>query len=152
MFSMMLCEHVADTCRMHRSIYSALRSGGEVVHFFPTLFSLPFVFNAVLPETFTRRVLLHFSPQRHDAGLTPKFKALYKGCRGPSRRTRRYYESLGYEVVDYRAFYGHGYFRSVPAIRTIDNWLSSLSCKWDSPFYSSYAYLRLRKPTRQNDV
>jgi SAM-dependent methyltransferase len=145
-FSMMFCEHVDNVAGLHRSLRDALRPGGEAVHFFPTLYALPFAINALLPDRLAKRLLLYCRPNRGDTGAHPKFKALYKACRGPSPYWRRYYESFGYDVVEHKAFYGHNYFDRVPVVRGIDRWLSRRSCERDDGRYCSYAYLRLRKP------
>jgi len=60
-FTRMLAEHVKDGELLHRNVYSLLNPGGFAVHFFPTLYAVPFLVNRLLPETLS--ALLDFLPR-----------------------------------------------------------------------------------------
>src|ERR1700721_1406514 len=51
-FSKMLCEHLPDARTFHANCLRLLRPGARAVHFFPTLYTLPFVANRLIPEGF----------------------------------------------------------------------------------------------------
>lgn len=110
-FSRMLAEHVPDGARFHRNIRSLLREGGCALHLFPTLFALPFLTNALLPEALAEKLLHLLQPGRERSGVQGKFPARYSWCRGPMRSQIRRFERLGYEVEQYLGFYGSFEFR-----------------------------------------
>ena len=60
-FTRMLAEHVKDGELLHRNVYSLLNPGGFAVHFFPTLYAVPFLVNRLLPETLSA-LLDFFAP------------------------------------------------------------------------------------------
>jgi len=43
MFSKMLAEHVRDGALFHKNVFDLLNPGGIAIHFFPTLYTLPFL-------------------------------------------------------------------------------------------------------------
>ena len=65
-FSKMLCEHLPDARTFHENCFRLLKPGGRAVHFFPTLFTLPFIANRLIPEDFARAVLRRIQPGRID--------------------------------------------------------------------------------------
>ena len=109
MVSRMVAEHVPDGVTMHRNVFDLLHPGGVAFHFFPTLWYPVFVANRYLPESMSSFLLTHGN-DRHD----PKFPAFYSGCVGPSPKARKRLEDIGYEVVEYRPFYGSGLPEAVP--------------------------------------
>lgn len=141
MFSKMVAEHVPDGERMHRNVHQLLHPGGIAFHFFPTLFAPVFVLNRVLPERLTSWALERGLPR--DA---PKFPALYSKCFGPTQRMHRFFTGLGYEVLEYRPFYGYEYLDRVPVLRRIDAGFWAWSGRRHSTRFTSFAYLVLRKP------
>jgi len=62
-FTKMLAEHVQDGGAFHHNVYGMLSPGGLAFHFFPTLFTPPLIFNWLLPEWITRRLLQVFVPR-----------------------------------------------------------------------------------------
>lgn len=40
-----VAEHVRDPEAMHHNIHAMLKPGGVAIHFFPTLFAVPFIVN-----------------------------------------------------------------------------------------------------------
>jgi SAM-dependent methyltransferase len=139
-FSRMLAEHIQDAPRFHANIRHILTPGGIAVHFFPTLYALPFLVNRLIPEWLSDPLLSLFAPR--DRFQRAKFPAYYQWCRGPTRRQFRRLASAGLDVVEYIGFFGHkGYYRRLPGIRTLHRLLSTLLVRYPIPQLTSYAYL-----------
>ncbi len=141
----MLAEHIPDGEIFHKNIYTMLRKGGIAVHFFPTLYALPFLLNRLMPERMGRALLKVLAPRdryHHD-----KFPARYSWCRGPTRRMQQRLEGLGYEIMEYWGLYGHrGYYLRIPFMVKIHDLTVRLLLKHPTPLLTSYAYIVLRKP------
>lgn len=143
-FSRMLAEHVRDGQQFHRNVASLLRTGGIAVHFFPTLYGLPFVMNRLIPEVAAAALLNAFSPR--DGYRHAKFPAYYSWCRGPSARQIRRFESLGFRVLSYKGFYGHdGYYRRVPLLQWLHIRKTRFLLKHPNSLLTSYAYVILER-------
>jgi SAM-dependent methyltransferase len=112
----MVLEHVRDPRAFHGNVRRMLRPGGLAAHFFPTLWALPFVANRLLPERAAQAVLEGLQPGREREGCHAKFPAHYRWCRGPSDAQRRRFEAVGFEVLEYAGFFGHGYYARVPPL------------------------------------
>jgi SAM-dependent methyltransferase len=143
MFSRMLCEHVADGEQLHRNVLALLRPGGIAVHFMPTLFALPFVINRLLPERLGQRLLSAVSPLARGRR---KFPAYYSWCRGPTAASLADFRRLGYEVVQYKGFFGHGYYQPLRPLFSLHWKLSELLVQHPQPALTSYAWVTLRRP------
>jgi SAM-dependent methyltransferase len=144
--SMDLAEHLADPEAFHRNVLRLLRPGGVAVHFFPTLYALPFVVNRVAPERVMRPLLLRLQPDRLQRGLHPKFPALYRWCRGPTRRQLRRFARLGFEMESYVGYFGHGYYTAVPVLDRLEQAKAALLRAHPVPALTSYALVVLRRP------
>jgi SAM-dependent methyltransferase len=143
--SRMVGEHISDGRQYHENIYKILRPGGISAHCFSTLWTLPFAVNRLMPEFLTDSLLNIFAPRNgHQHG---KFKAYYSWSRGPSRSMITRFENLGFEVVSYTGYFGHGYYRKrLPALQHLENLKSKLLVNHPVPLLCSYATLILRKP------
>ena len=140
-FSRMVAEHVASPAQFHRNIHAHLRPNGVAFHFFPTLYTLPYLVNRVVPESLARRLL------RGTGGGHEKFPAYYRWCRGPSRRQIHRFESIGYEVEEYVGFFGHGYYgRLLRPAQSVNDALASLIVRRPVSLLTSYAQVVLRRP------
>jgi hypothetical protein len=142
MFSRMLCEHVADGEQMHRNVLAMLRPGGIAVHFMPTLYALPFVVNRLLPERLGQRLLSAVSPL---ARSRRKFPAYYSWCRGPTPATLAAFQRLGYEIVQFKGFFGHGYYQPLRPLFALHWRLSQLLVAHPHPTLTSYAWITLQR-------
>lgn len=143
--SRMVGEHISDGHQYHQNIYKILRAGGISAHCFSTLWTLPFAVNRLLPEFLTDRLLNTFAPRNEHQHA--KFKAYYSWSRGPSKSMIRRFENLGFEVVSYTGYFGHGYYRKrMPALQHLENLKSKLLVKYPVPLLCSYSTLILRKP------
>jgi SAM-dependent methyltransferase len=145
-FSKMLAEHVRDAEAFHKNIHRLLRPGGLSFHFFPTLFTLPFVANRLLPERLAYAILNLLQSGREKHGKLAKFPAYYKWCRGPLQSQFRRFEGCGFRVLKYVGFFGHPpYYSKLPLVRDIHR----LNCRWlvkhPIPAITSFAWVILEK-------
>ena len=144
-FSKMLAEHIEDAEQFHKNVFSILNKGGLSIHFFPTLYAFPFLVNRVFPETITNKLLNFFSPR--DLYQHAKFPAYYSWCRGPTGTQIKRFTDLGYEVVEYRGYFGHSfYYNRVPLIKRLHVLITSYLLKNPKPLFTSYAWVVLKKP------
>lgn len=143
-FSTMLAEHVRDGNAFHSSVYRLLAKGGTACHFFPTLYALPFAVNRLLPEGIAGRILDIVA--RRDRYQHDKFPALYKWCRGPSRRQLDRFKSVGYEIVEFRGYFGHAYYNRVRALQRVSDFIALGLVRHPMPAFTSYAIVILRRP------
>lgn len=139
-------EHVADPAQFHRNVFAMLRPGGYALHLYPTLYALPFVVNRLLPEFAVRQLLLRAQPFRTAEGHHGKFPALYRWCRGPTRRQRRRLERVGYEIIVYRPLYGHDYYKRLGALAYLERLKTRALLRHPTPWLTSYAYMLLQRP------
>lgn len=143
-FSMMLAEHVKDGEQFHKNIFNMLNENGLAIHFFPTLYTLPFVVNYLVPEAVADKILQVVQPR--DRHQHEKFPAYYSWCRGPALSQLKRFEALGYEVLEYKGFYGHGeYYKRVPFIRRLHERTADYLVKQPNPLFTSYAYVVLKR-------
>ncbi|HEV2981070.1 MAG TPA: class I SAM-dependent methyltransferase [Solirubrobacteraceae bacterium] len=134
-------EHVADGRRFHEAIFQVLAPGGSAVHFFPTLYSLPFVANLLLPPALSGALLRYAEP-----GRTAKFAPHYKWCRGPTRRQLRRLQSVGYTVERYAGYFGHHFYDSAPPLHRVHRAVSARLVAHPLPALTSFALVVLRRP------
>lgn len=139
-FSMFVAEHVRDGAAMHRSVFDMLRPGGVTMHVFPTLYYPAFLANKLLPERLTEPLVRGLV--KHDA----KFPARYSWCYGPTRTMHQRLSGIGYEVLEYRGFYGTDYLQRVPVARALEEHFSAWAASRRSPHLTSFARVQLRKP------
>jgi uncharacterized UPF0146 family protein len=145
-FSYMLAEHVKDGEVFYKNIMNLLRPNGLSLHVFPTLYSLPFIINFILPEDIGRVVLGSLTLYRKNP-KSGKFPAYYSWCRGPSKAQIEKIEKVGLSVEEFIGLFGTPcYFRKVKPLGLLDHWLSSFLLRHPQPFATSYAHILLRKP------
>jgi hypothetical protein len=145
-FSRMVAEHVKNARQMHENIFAMLAPGGYALHYFPTLYAFPFVVNRFLSEGISGALLDRFAPRdrfKHD-----KFKAYYRWCRGPTPASLARFEALGFTVVEYQGYFGHGYYEKLPLLRPLQRAKAAFLEKHPVPALTSYARVLLRKPER----
>jgi SAM-dependent methyltransferase len=145
-FSKMLCEHLPDARAFHENCFNLLRPGGLSVHFFPTLFALPFVINRLIPENLTRSMLRMVQPGRFTDPKLQKFPAYYRWCTGPTKRAIRRYESAGFEVETWNAAFGHLYYDKIPGLNVAERAKTRFLLEHPVPALTSFATVVLRKP------
>ena len=79
-------------------------------------------------------------------GEHAKFRAYYRWCRGPTRRQLRRLESVGFQVLDYVGYFGHGYFGPLKPLDRVEQALSHALVRRPLPALTSYATVTLRRP------
>jgi SAM-dependent methyltransferase len=139
-------EHVADPVAFHTNVFRCLNAGGYALHLFPTLYSLPFMANLVLPDGVADAALRRIHAWRTKESASARFTAYYKWCRGPTNRQVRRLAALGYEVVEYAAFFGHGYYNKFRPMLALEQAKTRVLLRHPVPTLTSYAVVLLRKP------
>lgn len=141
-FSRFVAEHVKDARQFHENIYAALRPGGMAIHFFPTIYALPFLLNMILPERLGVFLLPGYR-RRHG-----KFPAYYRWCIGPTDKAVQRLRVIGYDVIEYCGYYGHGYYDGIPLVRNLQGLLKELLVRYPVPCLTSFACVILRRRQR----
>ncbi|MDX6691916.1 MAG: hypothetical protein QOG15_3373 [Solirubrobacteraceae bacterium] len=145
-FSRMVNEHIADGERYYRNVFRLLAAGGTSAHCFSTLYALPFVVNRVIPERIAGTILDLVNP-REDPHRQGKFRAYYSWSRGPTQRAIDRLRGLGFDVEEYRGYFGHPYYDGVlRALRPLEEWKTGWLRRHPIPALTSYAVVVLRKP------
>ncbi|MCA9194752.1 MAG: class I SAM-dependent methyltransferase [Planctomycetales bacterium] len=154
-FSFWCAEHVYSGQNFHSSIFRMLADGGRAMHLFPTLYSPPFVFNYLVPDSLSEKLLLWLQPHREADGDHGKFPAHYSWCVGPTKRQIERLEHIGYTVEEYASFFGHSgkyafgaaYLDRVPALRWLHERVTEALVRHPNPYLTTYAYVVLGKGT-----
>jgi SAM-dependent methyltransferase len=145
-FSRMVNEHVRDGAAYYGNIFRLLKPGGLTVHFFATLFTFPTVVNRFAPEAISARLRsLAFARSTHHYQYE-KFPARYSWCRGPSGSMLKRFAAIGFEVEDYVGFFGHAYYRRVPALHKLEQAKARWLIRQPVAALTSSAAVSLRKP------
>ncbi len=143
--SRMVGEHIQDGRQFHRNLFNLLQPGGISMHCLAALGTVPFVVNRLLPNALSTRVLDLVGPR--DKHLQGKFPAFYSWSRGPTRSMISDFESLGFEVLEYTGYFGHGYYRlRLPFLEPLEKLKTRLLVDHPVPQLCSYATLVMRKP------
>jgi SAM-dependent methyltransferase len=144
LFTKMMAEHIHHGRRFHKNVFDLLKPGGIAVHYFPTLYALPFLINKIVPEKLSSGLLNIFAPrERFRLG---KFPAYYDWCYGPTPRMLDMLTSIGFEIIEYRGLIGHSYFDRVPVMKGIYRAYSQFLARHPNPYLTSFAQVILRKP------
>jgi SAM-dependent methyltransferase len=146
-FTRMLAEHVRDGIQFHRNVYTLLNPGGVAVHFFPTLYAIPFLANKLIPDRLSSFALNILAPR--NPYQRPKFRAYYRWCFGPTPRMLNMLSKTGFNILEYRAIYGHFYYRKLSLLHQLLEKYSSFLLEHKNPYLTSYAQVVLRKPVSE---
>jgi SAM-dependent methyltransferase len=144
-FSRMVAEHVANGAIFHRNVRRLLRDGGVAFHYFPTLFTLPYVLNYLIPERLSDALLHRVQGEREKEGNHGKFPALYQWCLGPVPHQLRRLEKVGYSIDEYIGFYGHSYYIKIKPVHALHVKISDFLIKHPIPWITTYAYVVMSK-------
>jgi SAM-dependent methyltransferase len=143
-FSRMVFEHVADGQRAWSNLYELLAPGGVGLAFVPTLYSVPFVLNWLLPDKLAAAIvktIFHHRTDKED----PIFPARYSWCFASQARLEPMLKAIGYRDVIVEPFYGHGYYRYFPGIRDLHKKFTNVARERDWRTLASFAYIAARK-------
>jgi hypothetical protein len=142
-FSRMVNEHVPDGRAYHANVHALLKPDGIAAHCFSTLYTLPFAANRILPDALGGLFWKRFAP-RHTY-KTGKFPAYYSWSRGPSRAVLSRFEALGYEIVEYRGYFGHSYYTRVALLDWLERLKTRILLAKPIPALCSYGMMIARK-------
>jgi 2-polyprenyl-3-methyl-5-hydroxy-6-metoxy-1,4-benzoquinol methylase len=143
-FSKLMAEHISDAQTFHCNVRNLLRPGGLSIHFFPTLWALPFAANRFLPAFISRLLQQALVPRDHHQH--DKFPARYDWSRGPTKSVVQRLEALGFEVLLYEGYFGHFYYsRKLPLLHFAEMIKSRFLLRRPVPQLCSYATVILRK-------
>jgi SAM-dependent methyltransferase len=134
-------EHIPDGKGFHESVFELLRPGGRALHLFPTLYSVPFVINGILPTTISAKLLYSLFPRRQH-----KFVPFYSWCRGPSARQLERLRSVGFEIEFYGGYFGHDFYARVKPLKAAHTAVVERLVRNPRPGMTSFAVVRLRRP------
>lgn len=124
-FSKMVLEHVSDGNRYYQNIYKLLKPGGICITYHPTLFSLPFVINKILPNSIGEKL----------------FDFLYGKNKTRVREKIRIGKFPAYAIP----FYGHHYYKKIKFLYFIHKIFSNIIRNLNFKFLSSYCYTIVKK-------
>ena len=144
-FSHMFLEHIENPIQAHKNFFRMLKPGGIAVHLYPSPNNLPLSVNRLLPERVSTTLLKIASPTRDLDGEQGKFPAYYKYCGSPSDSTRRLFAEIGYSVLSYTGYIGHGYYSRFRAFASIEKAARNFFLKYGIPLTSN-CMLILQKP------
>jgi SAM-dependent methyltransferase len=145
-FSRMAAEHFRNPTHAYMNMFRALVPGGLCVHSFATLYALPFLLNRMLPDSISDLTLDRVSP-RIDRDRHEKFKAYYFHCRGPMKHQVLFYQDIGYEVLEYRGYFGHNYYHmKLPFLHLLEKQKTRVLLKAPVACLTSYSTIILRRP------
>ncbi|MGI8663273.1 MAG: hypothetical protein ACR2LQ_08710 [Acidimicrobiales bacterium] len=142
LFSRSVLEHVDSGRRAFENTRLLLREGGVAIHFFPTLYSPPFVLNRLLPERLADRVLRLVAPR--DRTAHPKFPARYSWCRSTKRMEVKI-RALGFTSVTLVPIWEFEYLERVPVLGAMARQICALFRRWNMRLFSAYALAVLER-------
>ena len=144
--SRMTAEHFEHPRNAYANMFESLAPGGFCVHSFATLYALPFLINRLVPELASDFLLHLFSPR--DCDKHAKFKAYYRNCRGPVKSNIRFFQDIGYEVLEYRGYFGHSYYHHrLPILYLLEIQKMRLLLRLPLARLTSYSTIILRRPS-----
>ena len=73
-----------------------------------------------------------------------KFPAKYSWCYASDRIVGKL-KDLGFRSATIVPFFGHAYYKSIPILRSIENWYRGVARRHEIKMCSSYAYTIVRR-------
>ena len=68
-----------------------------------------------------------------------------------SRRQIRRFEGIGYQLEEYVGFFGHGYYRMLRPVQSLNDALALMFVRHPVPLLTSYAQVLLRRAGTHGD-
>jgi SAM-dependent methyltransferase len=148
--SRFLAEHVPDARKFHQNVFKLLNPTGRAFHFFPTMFCSAYAANVALRvsrlEWIGEKMLTVIDPNRRRNGNAAKFPAYYRWCFGPTQWNVRRFQSVGYDIDQYRGFFGYYYYSKFGPLGKLHQKKTDWLLRNPYPLFTSLAYLVLTKP------
>jgi len=143
-FSKMLAEHIKNPKQFHKNILGILNDNGIAIHIFPTLYSLPFLANYLVPEKVST-IFLDTLVSR-DKYYKSKFPAYYRWCLGPTPGQIQKFNELGYSIIEYIGLFGHSiYYNRIKPLKKLHELKTKYLLNKPKALLTSYAYIVLKK-------
>jgi len=144
-FSRMTAEHYYDADLAYENMFHSVVPGGFVAQSFACLFTGPFVVNWLLPEVGSDLLLRILAPR--DRYHEDKFRAYYRRCRGPIPSQLRFFDRIGFQVYEYRAYFGHPYYKlRLGVLHRLEKIKTEFLVRNPLPYLVSYSTVVLRRP------
>jgi SAM-dependent methyltransferase len=142
-FSRMVFEHVSDGKRAWESLFELLAPGGVALAYIPTLYTLPFAVNWLLPDKLAAAIVKTIYKNRTD-DEDPVFPARYSWCFTDARLSKML-SGIGYHDVFVLPMYGHGYYKPVPIMHRMQKRFAAFARRKDWRALTSFAFIAVRK-------
>ncbi len=132
-------EHVGDVEQALVNSTRLLSPTGVALHFYPTLYALPFLVNRLLPEDLSLRVLRLVAPR--DEMARPKFPAKYDCCKSTHRTEAQLAGLVPGHQVTLVPYWDHEYFARVGPIDRLATRLHAMAKARDLRWLSAYCWM-----------
>lgn len=142
-FSKAVAEHLKNGKVFHRNIYKMLKPGGIAIHYFPTLYALPFVINKLITDNLSSALLDVFAPR--NKFRQSKFPAYYDWCFGPTPSMLSMLRLTGFEILEFNALIGNIYYDKFLVLKELHQLFSGFLYKHPNPYLTSFAQIILKK-------
>jgi SAM-dependent methyltransferase len=143
-FSQLTVEHIKDISAFYTNVYKLLNPGGFAYFFFACITTFPAMTNYLLPEPITTSILMFIQPFRRNE-RHGKFKAHYKWCFGPTKKSFKRFANLDFEVISYTGYFGHSYYQRIPILKFLEKIKTKILLKYPNPHFCSYSHVLLKK-------
>lgn len=144
-FSKMVLEHLQRPEVFHKNVLKLVSNRGVIIHFYACKFGLPGILNLILPEKFVDWLV--YKIQGRDPIMDHRFTAYYRRCLGPVPAQIKWWNKLGYEIVDFKGFVGHTYLSRYRVLGWLEKlwtrFLLTLNSAWVCS--SAIVVLKVRK-------
>ena len=146
----MVLEHLPSGKKYFENVKKMLKPDGLSITFSPTLFSLPFVINYILPNKLSNYLFYIVTNKKQSEIIdnkkkVTKFPAIYSYCCSMNWNTRRI-KNLGFTDVKVIPIYGHNYFKfRFKTLHKINTMIANFCRKYNLTFFSSFALTIVKK-------
>jgi 2-polyprenyl-3-methyl-5-hydroxy-6-metoxy-1,4-benzoquinol methylase len=135
-------EHVREPAITHAMVNFLLKPGGIAFHSYPTLFDPLMTASQLIPLKLAEKILFFVEPFRAGPG---KFPTYYHKNRAFSQKLERWFETLGFEHVHHRDYWGTAYLYSIFPLQWVMDLFYWVVLKTRLKFFCSHSIITLRK-------
>jgi 2-polyprenyl-3-methyl-5-hydroxy-6-metoxy-1,4-benzoquinol methylase len=139
-------EHVRDPQTAHTMIHFLLKPGGIAFHSYPTMWDPLMAAARLIPGALAEKILFLIEPFRKASG---KFRTYYRKNRAFSNSIRTWFESLGFERLEHRDYFGTAYCYSIFPLQWIMDVFYWIVLKVNIRFFCSHSIVTLRKKSTE---